>query len=272
MRHRSPELLYAAVAMALIAVGYWAAVAGLNLDPAASGLLGHGLGIAGFVLMLMTETLYSLRKRSRLARWGRTSSWLRFHIFTGLVGPFMVLLHAAWRYNGLAGATMLLTVIVVGSGFIGRYIYTAVPRTADGVEVAAAELEPQIAAAEAELQRMLAASPAGSRASLERLATLPQPGGSGLLLMLGHTFLEWGYRLESWREQRGWGAAARSQARELKRLLARRRALDRQVSSLVAARRALATWHAVHIPLGVALFTVALIHIAAALYYATLLR
>jgi len=272
MRHRSPELIYAAVAMVLIALGYTAAVTGLDLDPAASGLLGHGLGIAGFVLMLMTETLYSLRKRSRRARWGRTSSWLRFHIFTGLVGPFMVLLHTAWRYNGLAGVVMLLTVVVVGSGFVGRYIYTAVPRTADGTAVAAAELEAQIAAAEADLQRLLATSPGRGGASLERLASLPQPAGSGLFLMLGHTFLEWGYRLESWREQRRWGAEARDQAREMERLLARRRALQRQVSSLVAARRALATWHAVHIPLGVALFTAALVHIGAALYYATLLR
>jgi hypothetical protein len=272
MQHRSPELLYAAATMALIGLGYTAAVTGLDLDPAASGLLGHGLGIAGFALMLMTETLYSLRKRSRSARWGRTSSWLRLHIFTGLVGPFMVLLHAAWRTNGLAGAVMLLTVIVVGSGFVGRYVYTAVPRTADGVEVAAAELAAQIAAAEADLQRLLATSLVGSGASLERLASLPQPAGTGLLLMLGHTFLEWGYRMDLWREQRRWGAMARGQARELARLLGRRRSLRRQVSSLVAARRALATWHAVHIPLGVALFTAALVHIVAALYYATLLR
>jgi hypothetical protein len=272
MRHRSPELLYAVAAMALIALGYGLAIAGLDLDPAAGGLLGHGLGIAGFILMLLTETLYSLRKRSRRARWGRTSSWLRFHIFTGLVGPFMVLLHAAWRYNGLAGVVMLLTVIVVASGFVGRYIYTAVPRTADGAEFAAAELEAQIAAAEADLQRLLATSPDGARASLERLASLPQPAGSGLLLMLKHTVLDWGYRLRSWREQRNLGTAARSQASELNRLLARRRSLERQVSSLVAARRALVTWHTVHIPLGMALFTAALIHIAAALYYATLLR
>jgi len=271
MQHRSPELLYAVAAMALIGLGYAAAVTGLDLDPAASGLLGHGLGIAGFVLMLMTETLYSLRKRSRQARWGRTSSWLRFHIFTGLVGPFMVLFHTAWRYNGLAGVVMLLTLVVVGSGFVGRYIYTAVPRTADGAELEVAELEAQIAAAEAELQRHLAASPEAA-AAVERLASPLRPAGSGLLLMLGHTFMDWGYRLEAWRERRRWSAAARGQTHELARLLGRRRALQRQVSSLVAARRALATWHAVHIPLGVALFTAALVHITGALYYATLMR
>jgi hypothetical protein len=272
MRHRSPELLWAAGTVALIGLGYGAAVTRLGVDAAASGLLGHGLGIAGFVLMLMTETLYSVRKRSRRARWGRTSSWLRFHIFTGIVGPFMVLLHTAWRYNGLAGVVMLLTAIVVGSGFVGRYIYTAVPRTADGAEMEAADLEAQIAASEAELQRLRAAGPGGEAAALSTLGSLPKSKGSGLFLMLGLSFQEWAYRLASWRERHRRGTPARSQAQELARLLARRRALQRQISSLVAARRALATWHAVHIPLGVALFTSALVHIAAALYYATLLR
>ena len=103
--------------------------------PPASELFGHGLGILGFTFMLMTETLYSLRKRSRSVRWGRMSSWLQFHIFTGLVGPFMVLLHSSWKFHGLAGVTTLLTIIIVISGFVGRYIFTRIPRTMDGSEV-----------------------------------------------------------------------------------------------------------------------------------------
>jgi hypothetical protein len=34
----------------------------------------------------------------------------------------------------------------------------------------------------------------------------------------------------------------------------------------------MAIWHLIHIPIGMALFTAAFIHIGAALYYATLLR
>ncbi len=103
--------------------------------PPAGELFGHGMGILGFILMLMTETLYSLRKRSRVARWGKMSDWLQLHIFTGLVGPYMVLLHSSWKFHGLAGVTTLLTIIIVMSGFVGRYIYTRIPRTADGLEV-----------------------------------------------------------------------------------------------------------------------------------------
>lgn len=152
--------------------------------PAAGELFGHTLGIFGFILMLLTETLYSIRKRSRSASLGRMSTWLKFHIFMGLVGPFMVLLHTSWKFNGIAGATTLLTVIIVFSGIIGRYIFTRIPRTLDGIEIEGAL----------------------SQEALRR------------------------------------------------------------------SRQFLALWHTVHIPIGMALFISAFIHIGGALYYATFLK
>ena len=134
--------------------------------------------------MILTETLYSLRKRSKSASWGRMSTWLQIHIFTGLVGPYMVLLHTSWKFNGLAGATTLLTFIIVFSGFIGRYIYTRIPRTMDGLEIE---------------------------------GTLSQ-------------------------------------------------------EALKRARQLMSLWHTVHIPIGIALFISAFIHMGAALYYATFLK
>lgn len=182
---RGNRELWAAFLTGVLITGLYAAVVFFTRQiPAAGEFFGHALGIFGFVLMLMTEVLYSLRKRSRSARWGRMSSWLQFHIYTGLVGPFMVLLHTSWKFNGLAGATTLLTVIIVVSGFIGRYIYTRIPRTLDGLEI---------------------------EGSLSEAA-------------------------------------------------------------LRQARRLMALWHTIHIPIGMALFLSAFVHIGAALYYATFLR
>ena len=270
MRRRSYELWSALGAMLLIALLYLWVVVRLDTVPPAGDLFGHGLGIAGFVLMLMTETLYSLRKRSRSARWGRMSSWLRFHIFTGLVGPYLVLLHTSWRFNGLAGIVTALMIAVVLSGVVGRYIYTAVPRTADGAVIEAAELEHQIAAAEADLQRWSAGLPEADQRLVQRMAALPTAGGP--LLVLGRAFLEWEYRSVWRRERRRMGALEKAQARELDRLLRQRRSLRRQVASLALARRMLATWHTVHIPIGMVLFTTAFVHIGATIYYATLLK
>ena len=129
------ELWYAFLAMILI-TGLYGLVTVLTREiPPAGELFGHTLGILGFTFMLMTETLYSLRKRSRSVKWGKMSSWLQFHIFTGLVGPYMVLLHTSWKFNGIAGVTTLFTIIIVISGFVGRYIFTRIPRTLDGLEV-----------------------------------------------------------------------------------------------------------------------------------------
>lgn len=132
MLRNAIEVWLAFIAAILITGLYALVVIFTREIPAASDWFGHGLGIFGFLLMIMTETLYSLRKRMRTVRFGRMSLWLQFHIFTGLVGPYMVLLHTSWKFNGLAGVTTLLTVVIVISGFVGRYIYTRIPRTVDG--------------------------------------------------------------------------------------------------------------------------------------------
>ena len=178
------ELWLAFLTCMFIGAGYGLVTIWMREVPAASEFFGHTLGIVGFILMLLTEILYSLRKRSRSAALGRMSTWLKFHIYMGLVGPFMVLLHSSWKFNGLAGATTLLTAIIVFSGFIGRYIFTRIPRTLDGLEIE---------------------------------GTLSQ-------------------------------------------------------EALKRARQMMALCHTVHIPIGIALFIAAFVHMGGALYYATLLK
>jgi hypothetical protein len=269
MRHNNRELWAAFFAILLITLVYIWGVSQSNGIPAASGLFGHGLGIVGFTLMLMTELLYSWRKRSRSARWGRMSSWLRFHIFTGLVGPYMVLLHSSWKFNGLAGIVMLLTVVIVLSGVVGRYIYTSIPRTADGAEVESAELAHQIASVEASLEAWREAQPEMTR--LLSNALRDEIGG-GSLLLLGDTLANIRYRHNFKRARRELDVQYRAQAVELAQLIRRKQLLHRQVSSLIMARRLLSLWHAIHIPIGLVLFSTAVVHMLGAIYYATLLR
>ncbi len=276
MLSRSRELWLALTAISLITLLYTGVVYRLGSIPAAQSFFGHSLGILGFLLMLMTETLYTLRKRSRSARWGKMANWLQFHIFTGLVGPFLVLLHTSWKFNGLAGVVCLLTAIIVLSGFIGRYIYTAVPRTADGVEVQAREIGQQIQRIEVDLAQQLSLQGPTAQALAQRLARQPRIQGSARALVLTRAFDDLSFRYAWWRERRNMlrtmDAEARQQALQLEQFVAQRRLLHQQMESLAAARRLLATWHAIHIPLGVALFTAAFVHIAAAIYYATLLH
>lgn len=126
--------MYSLAAIVAITALYVLAYRQAGRFPVASSLVGHGIGILGFVLMLATATLYTIRKRRTDASWGSMEAWLQFHMVTGLVGPYMVLLHTSMRFWGLAGVAMLLTVVVVISGLVGRYLYTAVPRAVEGAE------------------------------------------------------------------------------------------------------------------------------------------
>ena len=269
------ELWLAFLTILAVSLVYGLVVVSRRAIPAAGELFGHLIGVTGFVLMLMTEILYSLRKRSRAAHWGRMSSWLKFHIYTGLVGPYLVLLHTSWKFNGLAGIATLLTVIIVASGFIGRYIYTAVPRDLDGAVPDAEELKRRIGAIEAELQHFMAqqpeaAAPLGRLLAAPAAATGPAAGSAGLVF--GRLFDDAGYRRLWQREKRRLPAAARDNMTRLERLQVERRVLQRQVDTLVTVRRLLGMWQSIHIPIGVALFTAAFIHAGVAFYYMTLLK
>ena len=270
MQQSNRELWLSFIAIIVITLIYLFVVVTFDAIPGASDLFGHSIGIIGFILMLLTETLYTLRKRSRTARWGRMSSWLQFHIFTGLVGPYMVLLHTSWKFNGLAGMVMLLTIIIVASGFLGRYIYTSVPRNADGIEIEANDLEQQIRIIDGELQTWSASRPELYRDLSKKL--LPAPSRSEARLVFGRAFEEWNVRLRWWRESSRMDKEAKKQAKQLNELLRRERNLRRQLASIVMTRRLLGLWHAIHIPVGMVLFTASIIHIIAAIYYATLLH
>jgi hypothetical protein len=180
------------------------------------------------------------------------------------------LLHTSWKFNGLAGLVMLLTIVIVASGFLGRYIYTSMPRNADGIEIEAADLAKQIHLIDSELREWLASKPELYRKLSVQLA--PTTGNNSSKLVFGRAFDEWNARMRWWRASSKMDREARSQAKQLNALLKKSRSLRRQLASIVMTRRLLGLWHAIHVPVGVALFTAAFIHIIAAVYYATLLH
>jgi hypothetical protein len=165
---------------------------------------------------------------------------------------------------------MLLTVLVVASGFLGRYIYTAVPRTLAGIEVDRRTLE----ADAAEKRAALAAWAADKSSQVQRLVS--QESG------LNETDEEeelpalaiFTRRIEEWRQKQKISAEIKKldkeeQARlsEIEQMLAQQQRLVRQIKSLKTVRRLMGLWHTLHIPLGLTLFTAMFIHIFAAIFY-----
>ena len=130
-----------------------------------SGTLGLSLAILGTAFMFLNLT-YLVRKRAAfLRRLGSLRGWMAFHVFTGLLGAGMIVIHSAFLPRSELGilASATLAVIVI-TGIIGRYIYARVPRSLEGHEL---EYE--------EIRRVLA----GHLAELERLGLILPPAAEG---------------------------------------------------------------------------------------------
>lgn len=92
------------------------------------GLIGHGYGIVGTVLIL-ANLLYLARRR--LAQWslGSMAAWLNLHVLTGLVGSLLIVFHSAFQLRTpIALVTATSLGVVVATGIIGRYLYALTPR------------------------------------------------------------------------------------------------------------------------------------------------
>jgi hypothetical protein len=258
--------LFAALLCVLLLTAVYIPVAGPAPLPPRS-LPGHGIGILGFLLMLSTETMYSWRKTRQRARWGRMQTWLSAHVFTGIVGPYMVFLHTGFRFAGLAGFTFWMTLVVVGSGFVGRYLYTVIPHTAAGDEVAASQLAEVLRQVDARLHAWLATHPALFTTLADPIRALPDTEGTGIALFWKQPAVD-RRRRQAWqRAVEGLDPPFRQQASELGELLDQRHTLQQQANTLTPARRMMAIWHTLHVPLAVALFVSALIHAVAAMFF-----
>jgi hypothetical protein len=106
-----------------------------------SGIIGHGLGIAGTLFIIIGVSSYMARKRYRfLLRVGILKHWLEFHIFLCTLGPILILFHTAYKFGGLVAVSFWSMVAVFLSGIIGRFIYLQIPHTIEGRELSLNEV------------------------------------------------------------------------------------------------------------------------------------
>lgn len=106
-----------------------------------SGIYGHGLGIAGTLMMMLGVGLYIARKRYNfLEKYIRIKYLLEFHIFLCVLGPLLIVFHTAFKFGGLVSIAFWCMVAVVASGVIGRFIYIQIPRTIEGRALGVNEL------------------------------------------------------------------------------------------------------------------------------------
>jgi len=106
-----------------------------------SGTIGVDMGMLG-VLMFFIIFLYPLRKRwGWLGRQGNSRHWLDFHVVLGTAAPLVIALHSSFKFGGIAGMAFWIMTAVTLSGFIGRYLYSQIPRSLNAAELTIKEIQ-----------------------------------------------------------------------------------------------------------------------------------
>ncbi len=122
----------------------------------AGSFRGGVLGVSGALLMLF-PLLYMVIKRIKWIKAIATKCvslrmLLALHIYAGIIGPILVLLHTGHKFESPLGATLTaLTIVVVLSGFVGRYLMSQFSREIREKKVMLTELQGAYSQARVEL-------------------------------------------------------------------------------------------------------------------------
>lgn len=233
-----------------------------------SGYIGHGLGVAGSLMMLLGVTTYMLRKRvQRLSRFGILKYWLEFHIFLCSLGPMLILFHTSFKFGGLVAVSFWSMVAVVLSGVVGRYIYIQIPRTIEGREMNLSEINQT----KDDLQQKLVTSSGMDENTLEEIlqAVKMRPGRSGGNI-LNRTVDKFKFELEIKRKVKQilrHHQVTGKNYHEIVGLITEEIKLNRKIDRLITMQNFFKYWHIAHLPFALLMLIIMLIHIGVAMAF-----
>ena len=235
--------------------GYWEWKAG--------GSVGHKLGVIGSSMMVLM-LLYSVRKRvGALRRLGPLGRWLDVHIYLGVFGPLLVILHSSFKVQGLVALSFWSMVIVASSGVLGRYLYLQIPRTRAGEERALAELEAEDRDLSGQLRTRFRLDEA-QIAGLDALVAVPARVG----LVGGFARLV----TDDLRLRSGLRAFARSCRSvpapvfaDFERVVRQKAQVHRRILLWDRVHELFHYWHVLHKPFAVVMYLFMIVHVAVAL-------
>jgi hypothetical protein len=238
----------------------------------------YWIAVTGGVMMLLLFT-YPLRKYLRfMQRLGRVKWWFWFHLFLGIAGPWLILVHSTFHVGSLnAGVAIYSMGIVVASGVIGRVIYVRVHRGLNGQHMSLLELRERAGLVESSARSRLHFAPTVEARLLafERQELRAKPGWlthlrqvTVLPVQQYITYLrcvtELRRPLRMLAAKQQWGAS------ELRRRQRRARRLTDQyldavvrVAQYTAYERVFALWHMAHLPFVYLLVISAVVHVVA---------
>ncbi len=227
-----------------------------------SGLVGHGLGILGSLLILVGVVIYILRKRvRRFGKIGLLKHWLEFHIFLCSLGPVLVLYHTAFKFGGIVSISFWSMVAVVISGILGRYIYLQIPRSIQGQALDINEIK-DLARNYAEQVAVLDPHDAASiEKSLERLANQDAETSYFKLYIIQYDVIRTIKKKLS-----SYNLAPKTRRKLLKSYI-KQASLYRKIARLEMMKKLFSYWHVAHLPFAIIMLVILIIHVIVTLAF-----
>ena len=236
-----------------------------------TGVVGHGYGIIGSLMILVGVVLYSSRKRLRVfAGIGKVKYFLEFHIFLCLLGPILVVYHTTFKIGGLVAVSFWSMAAVVLSGLIGRYFYVQIPKGIQGNELSVGEMT----AENKRLAEILTTRFGLDADILRKIDAIASPPKDPVKMSMMETInfflvndLTRRARLRTvFGRLQGQGHHHHA-LRALRATATRRIVLTRRIALLQQFRRIFHYWHVVHLPFSIIMVAILLIHVAVAIAF-----
>jgi hypothetical protein len=246
---------------------------------------GLAFAIVGTILMLYAAAI-GVRRKLRSWQLGRATSWLKGHIWLGLLSYPLIWFHAGFRMGGaLTIALMVLFTIVVVTGIHGLVVQHIVPRLItvqipvetmyEQVGVYVARLHEEASRIVTEVCGPLPGAPAPTEGDKKAKKTEPLEGSEPLKQFYAgevSKFLEDGRGRLAYVASRGavFGHVKKLVPPTLHPTLAQLEGLceeRRELSTQVRLHHWLHGWLIIHLPAAAALVVLTAVHAVASLYY-----
>lgn len=243
-----------------------------------SGTIGLRLGMLGAALFLLIY-LYAVRKHWKwLLAQGNSRRWLNFHVVLGVTAPVVITFHSSFKFRGIAGLAYWIMVAVALSGFVGRYIYSQIPRSLGAAEVSLKELGEEIEQHKQKLNQQEVLSPEdfAPLLALPSASMVQSMSAVGVLWMamcfdLARPRRVWELRRKAIRSFGGFATfhgIVRSHNAQLESAIecvGEQASLIKKTLLLSKMQELFQLWHVVHRPFSYSFAILALIHITVAL-------
>ncbi len=232
--------------------------------PAGTRGLMYGYAGAGMLVLML---IYSVRKRTKLlGRKISLRSLLDFHIYLGVMGPLFIVLHTAFKVQGLVAVAFWSMVAVAASGFFGRYLYLQIPRNIQGTELTIQELNGLMGDLTKQLRNRFELDDAGI-IKLEGVTARYVTGfGGGAMRAIGLLLVDDLFRPFVRRrfvhEIMVAMPMPKRQLREFAKPAFTRALLQRRVALLAQVQQTFHYWHVIHKPFAILMYIIMMVHIS----------